>query len=109
MSKKQCRDGEYIPLYWESSTPDAYYIRGHVAESVALGVLEEQGEMVDGKLENGAAIGKAIHKYARWSTEGDAPDGCSRVLRDYKEPGRGRFKVTVLYTGIFAKEDSPNE
>ena len=109
MSKKQCRDGEYILLCWESNTPDAYYIRGHVAENVALCVLEEQGEMVDGKLESGAAIGKAMHKYARWSMQGDAPDGCCCVLRDYKEPGRGRFKVTVLYTGIFAKEDSPHD
>ena len=101
-------NGEYINLVWDGS-PDAYYIRGHISEEAALGVLEEQGEMVDGKLENGDAIGKSRHVYARWSMQGDAPDGCTSVLRDYKEPGRGRFKVTVLYTGIFAKKDSSND
>lgn len=103
MAKKN-RDCEYMNLIWEYGNPDAYYIRGHIDEAKAVGVLEEQGIMLDGKLENGDAVGKSRHAYARWSVQGDAPEGCTRVLREYKEPGRGRFKVTVFDTGIFATE-----
>ena len=106
---KKNRDGEYICLIWECGTPDAYYVRGHVDEDAAIATLEMEGEMLDGKLENGDTHGKPRHAYARWSVQGDAPDGCNRVLREYSSPGRGRFKVTVFDTGIFAKKDLTNE
>jgi len=104
---KTNRDGEYIHLIWECGNPDAYYIRGHITAENALGVLEEQGEMLDGKLENGDKHGPPRHAYARWSTQGDAPEGCSQTLREYKSSGRGRFKVTVIDTSIFSKNLTP--
>ena len=97
------KHGEYIPLVWDCGNPDAYYIRGHIDEQEALGVLEDEGEMLDGKLESGNAIGKARHVYARWSMQGDAPQGCTSVLREYNNPGRGRFKVTAFNVGCFAE------
>ncbi len=91
-------DGEIIDLSWDGR-PDAYYIKGHVSHEDGIYTLIDFG-----KIDNAADVGQAVHKYGRWSMQGDAPDGCNCVLRDYKNPGRGRFKVTVFGVGIFAQQ-----
>ena len=88
-------DGEYMILIWDGS-PDAYYIKGHVSHEDGIDILIGEGVIVDA-----AEVGHAVHKYGRWSLQGDAPEGCSSVLREYKNPGRGRFKITVFGIGIF--------
>jgi len=85
------KDGEYISLIWDGCMPDAYYVKGWISFDEARNVIIGEECLEDYGLE-----GKPFrHAYARWSTQGDAPDGCSVVLKEYKESGRGRFKVTV--------------
>lgn len=86
------KNGDFIPLIWESCTPDAYYVKGWIPFDVARDTIIGEECLADGELD-----GKPMrHAYAKWSTQGDAPEGCSLVLREYKESGRGRFKVTIL-------------
>ncbi len=86
------KDGDYIPLVWEQYTPDAYFVRGHIDFAEAKDIILAEECLDDNKL-NGKPI---RHAYARWSMQGDAPEGCSCVLKEYDTSGRGRFKVTVL-------------
>ena len=83
-------NGHYISLFWDG-TLDAYYIKGHVTQNE--GVRGLIGEEV---ILSSAEVGPAEHRYGRWSCQGDAPDGCTHGLRDYKESGRGRFPVTIF-------------
>ena len=93
-------DGEYMFLIWDGS-PDAYYIKGHVNHEDGIDTLINEAAIFP---EDVAEIGHAVHKYGRWSMQGDAPEGCNSVLREYNEPGRGRFKITVFGVGIFAEK-----
>ena len=94
------KDGELISLVWDSCTLDAYYVKGHFDFDDAKETILSEECFEDNQLD-----GKPFrHAYARWSTQGDAPEGCTVVLRDYKEPGRGRFKVTVCDMYNPAKE-----
>lgn len=92
-------EGEYIPLIWDGK-PDAYYIKGHVSHEDGIKILFEGG-IIDDETE----VGQAQHIYARWSTQGDAPQNVTQVLREYNKPGRGRFKVTMFGIGIFANPE----
>jgi hypothetical protein len=100
-------EGEMIQLNWEGD-PDAFFIRGHVSPKDFMLELEDQDVMETGFSRLVEAdghrnwvwqdalriLGPITHRYARWSMEpGD--DGGYQVLRDYKDPGRGRFKVTM--------------
>ena len=91
-------NGQYMILIWDGN-PDAYYIKGHVSHETGIDTLISEGAIDDAK-----SVGHAVHKYGRWSMQGDAPDGCVSVLREYKKSGRGRFKITVFGCGIFAKQ-----
>ncbi len=98
------KTGEVISLIWEGS-PDAFFVKGHVPESEALAELEMEEVLITGyskyDKEKGesvwtwlkAILGPAMHRYARWSME-PGPDDTTSILRDYSEPGRGRFPVT---------------
>ena len=96
MVRRRYEDGEYMDLVWDG-TPDAFYIRGHVSNADGLEILHD-AEVVDDL----SVLGKGIQKYGRWSTETNDMD-CEHVLREYLEPGRGRFKMTVFGVGIFAE------
>lgn len=89
-------DGEYMALMWDGS-PDAYYIRGHVNNEQGLETLRDE-EIIDDDM----VIGYARHIYGRWSME-PGENGNHHVLREYNNPGRGRFKITEFGLGIFAK------
>ena len=89
-------DGQYMPLIWDGPA-DAYYIKGHVSHADGIETLI--GECA---IEDDSDIGQAVHKYGRWSTEGDVE--WTHTLREYTGPGRGRFKITVFGIGIFAKK-----
>ena len=85
--KMKEKDGEYIYLNWEGKA-NAYYIRGWVSHEDGIQILFGESQ-IDKENE----VGQANHRYARWSMEaGD--DGNRLMFRDYKHPGRGRFKVT---------------
>lgn len=88
-------DGQYMNLVWDG-TPDAYHIKGHVNHADGIKTL-----IGEGVIEDDSKIGQAVHKYGRWSTEGDTE--WTHTLREYKNPGRGRFKITVFGVGIFAE------
>lgn len=88
-------DGEHINLIWDG-TPDAFYLKGHIEHSIGINTLLDEGVINDG-----SEVGQAVHKYGRWSTQGDTE--WTHTLREYKNPGRGRFKITVFGVGIFAK------
>ena len=90
------KHGQHIELVWDGQ-PDEFAIMGHVSTEQGLGILEE-----DGSVYNDTIIGQGVHKYARWSCQGDRPDGCSQILRTYGTPGQGRFKVTTFGIGLFA-------
>lgn len=89
-------DGDYMSLLWDGQ-PDAFYIKGHVNTETGLAILTDEDVIGDRK------IGRAEQIYGRWSTEGDTE--WKHILREYKNPGRGRFKITVFRIGIFAKTD----
>ena len=106
----RAEEGEMIQLNWEGSTPEAFFVRGHVPPKDFMLELEDQEVMETGfsrliEVEGGREwvyqdavliLGPIMHRYARWSMEpGDDGDG-HQVLRDYKDPGRGRFKVTMV-------------
>ncbi len=88
-------DGDYMPLIWDGQ-PDAFYIKGHVNTKDGWSILVDE-EVVDDR-----KIGQAEQIYGRWSTEGDTE--WTHTLREYRNPGRGRFKITVFKVGIFAKK-----
>ena len=88
-------DGEYMPLAWDGQ-PDAFYIKGHVNTEEGWAILAE------GDFAGGREIGQAEQIYGRWSTEGDTE--WTQTLREYKNPGRGRFKITKFGVGMFAKK-----
>ena len=90
-------DGEYMNLTWDGQ-PDAHYIKGHVSHEDGMETLLDEGVIYED-----IVIGHARHIYGRWSTQGDAPEGVTQVLREYNKPGRGRFKITAFGLGIFAK------
>ena len=92
------KDGEYIPLVWEGR-PDAYYIKGNVSREDGINIL-----IGEGVIDNATDVGLAVHVYGRWSAQGDAPEGCTTVLREYLEPGRGRFSMTGFNVSVSAKE-----
>lgn len=91
------KDGEYMNLVWDGS-PDAYFIRGHVSDGVGKLIIADEAYLDVDELKK---LSKAEHRYGRWSCQGDNPEGCSQVLREYNGPGRGRFKITVfsVYVG----------
>ncbi len=96
-------EGEYMDLVWDG-TPDAYYIKGHVSHEEGIAILIEEDKIQeDAKTWDGAPVGRAVQKYGRWSME-PREDGNGHVLKEYKTPGRGRFKITAFGVGIFAKE-----
>ena len=90
-------NGEYMPLLWDGQ-PDAFYIKGHVDTKTGLAILGNEDVIGDRK------IGRAEQIYGRWSTEGNTE--WTHTLREYKNQGRGRFKITVFRVGIFAKKRS---
>ncbi|KKL67465.1 hypothetical protein LCGC14_2134670 [marine sediment metagenome] len=90
-------DGQYMNLTWDG-TPDAYYIMGHVSHFRGVETLIDEGV-----IEDDSRIGQAEHKYGRWSME-PGENGNQHFLREYCNPGRGHFKITVFGVGIFAKK-----
>ncbi|MFA4834826.1 MAG: hypothetical protein WC749_01975 [Dehalococcoidia bacterium] len=96
--------GEPILLIWEG-WPQTLFVKGHLPQEAALRSLgdedllvqvdrhydKDRKEWIWGWYE--ARLSVSFHRYARWSIE-PGPDGCSQVLRDYTDPGRGRFPVT---------------
>jgi len=93
--------GQLIELDWDGSAPDAFFIMGHVRYELGIYILGSAGILE----KYGRRIGQAEHKYGRWSME-PTENGCGHVLRDYKEAGRGRFKVTMFGVGIFALKEN---
>ncbi len=91
--------GQYMALIWDG-TPDAYFIKGHVSDALGKETIEAEACLDAREAE---ALGEGEHRYGRWSME-PCEDGNGHVLRDYKDPGRGRFKVTMFGVGIFAKQ-----
>lgn len=89
-------DGEYMPLLWDGQ-PDAFYIKGHVDTETGLAIFAESDVIGDRE------VGQGVQKYGRWSTQGDSE--WPLTLREYKNPGRGRFKITVFGIGIFAEKE----
>lgn len=81
-------DNDYIPLWWDS-TPDAYYVKGHIDFEKAKEIVSlEEGFPVD-------CLGDVSHCYARWEFPPDYLRGdMERCLRAYPTQGRGCFKVT---------------
>ncbi len=95
------QDGQYIILVWDGF-PDAHYVKGHVSDEDGRDIVINEACLDEDQAKK---LGQAEHKYGRWSTEADGPEGCSQTLREYKSPGRGRFKITVFGVGIFAKAE----
>lgn len=76
--------GQIIPLNWEGK-PDALFIKGHMEPHDAK-ALFDYGSGDDFRFRT------PVKAWARWSCEPN-PDGFGQVLRDYDEPGPGRFPV----------------
>ncbi len=94
---KKYNNGDYMPLIWDGQ-PDAFYIKGHVNTEDGWAILADE------KVVEGREIGQAEQIYGRWSTEGGTE--WPLTLREYKSPGRGRFKITMFGIGMFAKAPS---
>lgn len=87
--------GEYLPLSWEGDA-DTEYLYGHVdAEAFFLAIGSYHGS---GPNEFGTFpvyTNQPRQRWARFVFAGSDWDGPSRTLREYAEPGPGRFKVTA--------------
>lgn len=88
------KHGDYIALAWEDWCPDALFVRGHVTpEAAEKAIRDNHGDDI--------RFDPPVRAWARWSCE-PGPDGCGQVLRDYDEPGRGRF--AVMRANVLAKQ-----
>ena len=91
------RTGEAIELFETDSGDvytDEYVVRGHVdrkefVEAIALWINGYRDEDVTDD-----EIGPTHHAYARWCFHGD---DTKHSIQTYREPARGRFKVTTAY------------
>lgn len=89
--------GAPIDLRWDGR-PEFWVVRGHVAESEALDWARDWCEGYDEPLPTRGFTVR--HEWARWSFAGfrfEFEDPPHHELRLYREPGRGRFPVTVAY------------
>lgn len=90
--------GEYLSLHWENDA-DTEYVHGHVGARAFFHAVDgHHGGSVD-TLDFGtfpAYSTEPRHAWARFVFNGcDEYGNPSRVLREYPEAGRGRFKVTA--------------
>lgn len=89
-SKKATRDGEYLSLYWEMEPPYEV-VRGHVSHAVAIDAVHYEG--IEMTLDNA----ESRHAYGRWEWSQDFQRAeFDRVFQDHADPGRGKFKVTLV-------------
>lgn len=79
------KHGEVIELRWDGG-PDAFYIRGHIHFEEAKKIISDYYK------DYNYGFKEPIHRYARWSCDGNSEHDHS--LMDYAKPGRGRFKIT---------------
>jgi hypothetical protein len=90
--------GEYLPLHWEEDAEDLY-VYGHVTGDVLASAVEaERGGTVDTNDFGSFPVltGETRQRWARFVFNGcDEYGNPCRTLREYEEPGRGRFKVTA--------------
>lgn len=87
------RDGEYIELWFDDHVQDRDYLRGHVDMETAREAIRTQCGLFDHE------VLILVPKYARWEfpTESERDGlGFDMTFRSYDEPGRGRFKVTLV-------------
>lgn len=78
------KHSEYISLYWEDM-PQYLYVAGHLDPVEARRIMMFETE-------NQYVIADPVPMYARFSMERRF-DGPGHILREYNEPGRGRFKI----------------
>ncbi len=111
------KTGEVILLIWEGD-PEDFFVKGHLTEEEVMDALNHEELLEKGVhyFDKGTRewdwqwhkpkLGTSPHRYGRWSME-PGPDDCSQTLRDYSEPGRGRFPVTKIPVIEWVKIDSP--
>ena len=97
---KPNRTGDYLSLRWDYGDPEELYVYGHVDLPSFLGAVAGYlGGSVE-SLDFGTfpVLGDTVrHRWARFVFNGSDYDGNpTRCLREYKEAGRGRFKVTAM-------------
>lgn len=87
------RDGEFMELWFDDYVRDREYVRGHVDMETAREAIRTHNGLADHE----ELI--LVHKYARWEFPDDMEKnqlGFDMTFRPYEEPGRGRFKVTLV-------------
>jgi hypothetical protein len=81
------KHGEYIYLYW-GGRPELFFVAGHMTCEEARAILEyEEGADYE--------FSDPVPMYARYSMEYNCDGEPGHVLREYKNPGRGRFPVMM--------------
>lgn len=85
------KHGDYIKIWWEYE-PEFYAIRGWVTLDEARKAVKGHHDAPD--FLEGLVM---VHAYlARLQTAYSRAEGLANVIRDYAEPGRGRFKATLF-------------
>ncbi len=89
---RKVEEGEYIDLCWDTHDAEAFFVRGHVTPEVFAKAYDQYHKGPNDRPSDPPTV---THIYARWSFNGDGDFGNgARVMQEYSEPGRGRFKVT---------------
>ena len=100
MTKPLNRTGDYLSLRWDYGDPEELYVYGHVDLPSFLGsVAGYLGGSVE-SLDFGSfpVLGDTVrHRWARFVFNGsDEYGNPTRSLREYREYGAGRFRVTAM-------------
>lgn len=85
-----------VRLIWDGD-PDCWYVRGHVADELAVASVRD--ELLDeDEDEEPPALAVTRRAYARWQWPhaSDDVDGSNGYTLVESAPGRGAFKVTVV-------------
>jgi hypothetical protein len=97
--KPKYEPGEYLDLRWDYGDPEEVYVYGHVdTPSFLRSVASYHSGSIE-SLDFGTfpvLSGEIRHRWARFVFAGSSLEGTCRELREYREAGPGRFRITAM-------------
>jgi len=98
MGRRRARDGQVIEIVWDDGEADVWYVRGHVADDVAIDAVTEHLRFEAEPDDEIPRVGQASHSYARWGLGWS--DTYELLPRRFHEPVArrpGAFPVTLVW------------
>ncbi|WP_196160866.1 hypothetical protein [Reinekea sp. G2M2-21] len=97
------KDGDCIILYWDEMLPEYEVFKGHVSKEHVLPIIMFERDLPFLKKHDLVEIS---HKYGRWSIAQDEMGDPIQRFKEYDEPGRGRFKATLVKLSGYTYEEA---